>query len=94
MQNDNDQRLEKMPNFQNSNQNQNQNNDWIAVLVIVILLLSIVSSSPSLQTATDTNDSVKNKKIGHIDTMQKQTIEHGAYSIDSFAQQLFGVKQR
>ena len=91
MQNDNDQRLEKMPNFQNSNQNQNQNNDWIAVLVIVILLLSIVSSSPSLQNA---NDSVKNKKIGHIDTMQKQTIEHGAYSIDSFAQQLFGVKQR
>lgn len=92
MQNDNDQRLEKMPNFQNSNQN--QNNDWIAVLVIVVLLLSIVSSSPSLQNATDTNDSVKNKKIGHIDTMQKQTIEHGAYSIDSFAQQLFGVKQR
>ncbi len=82
-----DNRFEKIPNKQNKG-----SGDGIAIFVALLMVAAIVSSSPTQQNTPDKNDTTKH--TNNIDTIPRQNIEHGAYVIDSFAQQLFGVKQR
>ncbi len=96
MNNNNDPRLEKMPNPQQSPE---KTGDGIAMVIVVILLIAIIANSPN-KNATQNNNSIPDS-TAYVDTVQKQEkvtdtslIEHHANPIDSLVREIFYTKNR
>jgi hypothetical protein len=94
--NNNDPRLEKMPNPQQSPE---KTGDGIAMVIVVILLIAIIANSPNKNT-TQNNNSIPDS-TAYVDTVQKQEkatdtslIEHHANPIDSLVREIFYTKNR
>ena len=90
----NDQRLEKMPNPQQSPE---KTGDGIAMVVVALLLIAIIANSPNKNTknkdvVTDTITTVDStKQKTHPDTTQ---IEHYTNTFDSMFFETFYPKHR
>ena len=94
--NNNDPRLEKMPNPQQSPE---KTGDGIAMVIVVILLIAIIANSPN-ENATQNNNSIPDSTV-YVDTVQKQEkvtdtslIERHANPIDSLVREIFYTKNR
>ena len=96
--NNNEPRLEKMPNPQQSPE---KTGDGIAMVIVVILLIAIIANSPNTNKATTKNNNSIPDGTAYVDTVQKQEkvtdtslIEHHANPIDSLVREMFYSKNR
>jgi hypothetical protein len=96
--NNNDPRLEKMPN---PKQSPEKTGDGIAMVIVVILLIAIIANSPNTNKNTTQNNNSIPDGTAYVDTVQKQEkatdtslIEHHANPIDSLVREMFYSKNR
>lgn len=96
--NNNEPRLEKMPN---PKQSPEKTGDGIAMVIVVILLIAIIANSPNTNKATTKNNNSIPDGTAYVDTVQKQEkftdtslIEHHANPIDSLVREMFYLKNR